>query len=236
MLRTTSMKIASRLSAAFFAACLLTTPAWSSDDDFESDPEWSDDDWFGIEEVNEGELEFLAEPPAELVHHHENVMTLGPTSLEDGWVRLDQCHRNIDKVGRAQIIFRAERIRNLRITESTNIGSVWVEDASVQLSDIGEDSMLCLSAESFALSANGDGSYEIDNGPFMRRFLDGYYPMRVSQKIMLADSGLEFFGIHPEIQPGFDVRVTNVSIDFDAWFEGRLLTEVKLVPENWSAR
>lgn len=226
------MQWLSHLTAVLLAALIAAAPAWSSDTDPDSDPDWGDDDWFGVEEVNEGELEFLAEPPAERVHHHENVMTLGPTSLEDGWVRLDQCHRNIDKVPRAQIIFRAERIRNLRITESTNIGRAWVEDASVQLSDIGEDSRLCLAAESYALSTNGDGSYYIDNGPFMRRFLDGYYPMRVSQKIVLADSGLAFFGIRPAVQPGFDVRVTDESIDFDAWFEGRLLTEVKLVLEN----
>lgn len=225
------MNLLPRFTTAILAATLVLTPTWSSGNDTAAELDWPEDDWTA-DEVNEGELEFLAEPPAKHVHHHHNVMTLGPNSIEDGWVRLDQCHRNIDKVSRAQIIFRPGRIRNLRITESANIGRAWVEDASVQLSDIGEGSRLCLAAESFALSANGDGSYYIDNGPFMRRFLDGYYPMRVSQKIVLADSGLTFFGIRPAVQPGFIVRVTDESIDFDAWFEGRLLTEVKLVREN----
>ena len=89
-----------------------------------------------------------------------------------------------------------------------------------------------LQSESGALTASDDGGYRIDNGPFMRRFLDSYYPMRVSQKIVLADTGLRFFGIRPEVQPGFAVEVSDESIDFDAWFEGRLLTAVELVPED----
>ena len=100
---------------------------------------------------------------------------------------------------------------------------------SVQLSDIRQDSRLCLAAETRALSADSEGGYRIDNGPFMRRFLDGYYAMRVSQKIILADSGLAFSGIEPAVQPGFAVSVSNESIDFDAWFEGRLKTKVELI-------
>ena len=215
------------LAAAFLAIAITALPVGSTED-AETDPEWPDEGW-STDEVNEGKLEFLAEPPAELVHHHQNLMTLRRASLADGWVKLEQCHSNIDRVSRAQILFRAGRIRNLRITVSENIGRAWVDGASVQLSDIGPDSQLCLAAESFALSAGADGSYQIDNGPFMRRFLDGYYPMRVSQKIVLADSGLSFAAIHPQVQPGFDVRVTAESIDFDAWFEGRLKTEIKLV-------
>ncbi len=216
---------------AALAVTLIAMPAESVEDSENFDPGWSDGDWFA-DDVNEGELAFLAQPPEEDVHHHRNVMTLDRDSLRDGWVRLEQCHHNLDDVARAQIIFRAERTRALRITDSINIGRAWVEEASVQLSDVGKNSSLCLAAETRALTASDDGGYRIDNGPFMRRFLDGYYPMRVSQKIVLADSGLRFFGIRPEVQPGFAVNVSSESIDFDAWFEGRLLTAVELVPED----
>jgi hypothetical protein len=220
------MHLYSLLATGILTAGLIALPAWSSNEEPASD--WPDADW-SVEDVNEGELEFLAEPPDKIAHHHRNVITLGRQSLVDGWVRLEQCHSNIDKVPRAQIVFRPGRIRDLRITESVNIGRAWVEDASVQLSDIGKDSSLCLAAESLALTAKDDGRYRLDNGPFMRRFLDGYYAMRVSQKIDLADSGLAFSGISPEVQPGFAVAVTEESIDFDAWFEGRLLTRVELI-------
>lgn len=218
----------SLLATGILTAGLAALPAWSSNEESVSGPDWPDADW-SVEDVNEGKLEFLAEPPEKIAHHHHNVITLDRHSLVDGWVRLDQCHSHIDNVPRAQIIFRPGRIRELRITESENIGRAWVEDASIQLSDIGKDSRLCLAAESRALTAKDDGRYRINNGPFMRRFLDGYYAMRVSQKIVLADSGLSFSGIHPDVQPGFSVTVTRESIDFDAWFEGRLRTEVELV-------
>ena len=218
-----------RMAVAALIGALTALPVLSAEQEDEFDPAWSDGDWFS-ENVNEGELEFLAQPPAEAVHHHQNVMTLGRQSLRDGWVRLEQCHDNLDDVARAQIIFRPGRVRDLRITRSVNIGEAWVEDASIQLADVGKNSSLCLDAQTRALTANDDGSFRVGNGPFMRRFLDGYYPMRVSQKIVLADSGLEFFGIIPEKQPGFEVEVSAESIDFDAWFAGRLLTEIELVP------
>lgn len=233
------MKPISTITAVALVVALVSLPGWSSSDLVESEREWSDEEWAAdgwpddsVDHVNEGELEFLAEPPVDLVHHHENVVILDRSSLGDGWVTLEQCHRHIDKVARAQIIFRPDRIRGLRITVSENIERAWVEGASVQLTDIRQDSLLCLSAESFALTADEDGSYRIENGPFMRRFLDGYYPMRVSQKVVLADSGLAFFGIHPAEQPGFAVTATRESIDFDAWFEGRLRTEINLVPDD----
>ncbi len=195
-------------------------------------PDWTWDDFDpDTDEVSDGELRFLAEPPADAVHHHHNAVSLAARSRVDGWVRLRQCHSHLDDVARAQVLFRAGHVRNIEVTESRNIGRAWVEDNSVQLTDVGKDARLCIDAESLALVANGDGSYKLSNGPFMRRFLDGYYPMRVSSEVALADSGLRFAGITPAHQPGFSVELTAGSIQFDAWFEGRLQTEIKLVPE-----
>jgi len=201
----------------------------TADDDFD----WFEDDLkTRTDQVNEGELAFLAVPPAKAVHHLSNVVILDADSRDSGWVRLEQCHYNIDKVPAAQIVFHKDRIRNLRIVHAQNMGDSWVEGASVQLTDIGADSSLCLEADSRALSANGDGSFRIDNGPFMRRFLDGYYPMQVSERILLAGSGLRFADIKPARQPGFEVEVSADTIRFDAWFEGRLRTEVRLLPAD----
>lgn len=218
-----------RCALLVLALSLVVLPARSSthgDDD-----NWFEDDFeTGTDHVNEGELVFLDEPPANAVHHLHNLVILDRDSRDSGWVKLEQCHYNIDQVPRAQIVFHKDRVRNLEIRVAKNVGKAWVEGASVQLTDIGADSSLCLEADSRALNVNGDGSFRIDNGPFMRRFLDGYYPMRVSERIQLADSGLRFAGIAPAHQPGFEVEVDAHSIRFDAWFEGRLLTEVLLEP------
>jgi len=221
------------LLALLLAAIAAPAAAPPQDDDFdwfENDVETSTD------HVNEGELAFLVVPPVEAVHHLRNTVTLDRDSRASGWVHLEQCHYNIDDVPRAQILFHKDRIRNLRIRYAANIGAYWVEGASVQLTDIGKGSSLCLDADSQALSANGDGSYRIDNGPFMRRFLDGYYPMRVTERILLAGSGLRFAGIEPARQPGFVVAVGDDAIRFDAWFEGRLRTAVKLLPADRDQR
>ncbi len=221
-------KCAPLLIALLFAVA----PALADEHDDADFPDWAWDDFDpDTDEVSGGELRFLAEPPAKAVHHHHNGVTLGPRSRVDGWVRLRQCHTQLDEIARAQVLFRAGHVRNIEVTESRNIGRAWVEDNSVQLADVGTDARLCIDAESLALVANADGSYSLGNGPFMRRFLDGYYPMRVSSEVALAGSGLRFAGITPAHQPGFRVELTASTIRFDAWFEGRLRTEIRLVPE-----
>lgn len=177
------------------------------------------------DQVNEGTLVFLNQRPAKQVHHHQNHLVIDADSLLNGWVRLRQCHEHLDRVPRAQIMYNRERIRDLQITTSGNIEQSWVEDNTVQLRNVQENARLCVQAWTRALKANGDGSYSLRNGPFMRRFLDGYYPMRVSMQIDYAASGLRLIAMKPERQQGFDVTEQEGSLTFDAWFEGRLKTE-----------
>ncbi len=177
------------------------------------------------ENVNEGALVFLSRQPARQVHHHQNHLVINADSLINGWVRLKQCHDHLDKVPRAQIMYNRDRIRDLQIITSGNIEQSWVEDNTVQLRNVQENARLCVQAWTRALKSNGDGSYSLRNGPFMRRFLDGYYPMRVSMQIDYASSGLQLIAMKPERQAGFDVREQDGSLAFDAWFEGRLNTE-----------
>ena len=175
--------------------------------------------------VNEGALVFLNQRPVKQVHHHQNHLIIDADSLLNGWVRLRQCHEHLDRVPRAQIMYNRERIRDLQITTSGNIEQSWVEDNTVQLRNVQENARLCVQAWTRALKANGDGSYSLRNGPFMRRFLDGYYPMRVSMQIDYAASGLRLIAMKPERQQGFDVTEQDGRLAFDAWFEGRLKTE-----------
>lgn len=175
-------------------------------------------------EVNEGELEFLDKPPNKAVHHHHNVLTITDSSLDDGIVTLHQCHTNIDRVARAQILFHRIRVTELKIVEAANIGKAWVEDNSVQLKNIKKDARLCVLAKSKALTRNPDGSFVLKNGPFMRRFLDGYYPMHVSIDIKLKTSLLHFVNTDPAAQSGFNVWQTQGAVHVEAWFEGRLKT------------
>lgn len=190
------------------------------------------DDWFNgpsqsTANVNEGELVFLTQRPAKAVHHHHNTLTLNRESLSEGWAQLEQCHQNIDKVPRAQILFNLSTIKDLRITSYANIEQAWVEGPTVQLKNVSSGAKLCVAAQSRALTKTGENSYTLKNGPFMRRFLDGYYPMHVSMTVKLADNNLVLASVHPKEQPGFVVRRAPNQVDIDAWFEGRLNTELK---------
>lgn len=190
------------------------------------------DDWFnskGATEVNEGQLRFLTTAPAKAVHHHQNRIVISPDSLKTGWAALNQCHDHLDAVPLAQITFRDGYIRELRVTETRLIGQAWVEGASVQLRDVQHGARLCLAAETRALSHNGDGYYKLSNGPYMRKFLDGYYPMRVSLELDYPANLLQLVDIAPANQSGFTLRQSPGRLSIDTLFEGELRIEARFL-------
>lgn len=177
-------------------------------------------------EVNEGDLEFLPQLPSRAVHHHHNTIIITPRSLYDGWVNLKQCHENLDQIGLAQVVFRKDRARKLKVRFAENIGRAWVEGPSIQLKDVGKGARLCLELETRSLESLGDGTFVIRNGPYMRRFLDGYYPMHVSVDVIFASKVIQFLSVTPEMQNGFRVWHNDNSLHIDSWFKGRLSTEI----------
>lgn len=188
--------------------------------------------------VNEGTLDFLATPPTKRTHHHHNVLTIYRSSLADGWVKLSQCHENMDRVHVAQVLFNKKTIKALQITKADNITKAWVEGPSVQVEDVKDNARLCIDARSQSLQKNPDGTFTLRNGPFMRKFLDGYYPLHVTVDVEFADTGLELVSTSPVAQAGFKVRQSAIKVSLDAWFEGRLMTELtfKLTPLATSQR
>ena len=190
-----------------------------------------DDDWFGpdpdesLRTINEGKLVFLQKLPDKPVHHHQTRLEITEESLKKGWVKLFQCHENIDNFPRAQIVYNRDRVRNIRITRHQNIEQSWVEGHTIQIRNAGKNAQLCLEAESHTITKSPRGIYTMQNGPFMRKFLDGYFPMQVSLEVRFPSS-LQFLGIDPGEQPGFHIIHKRNSIKFNAWFEGRLTTRI----------
>jgi hypothetical protein len=97
----------------------------------------------------------------------------------------------------------------------------------VQLQDVGKQAHVCLQASTRALRLQEDGSFALVNGPYMRKFLDGYYPMRVSMRVEYPPDLLQVAGITPSAQSGFAVRQKKGTLDFDAMFEGELRTTIQ---------
>lgn len=177
--------------------------------------------------VSEGELRFLATPPAKAVHHHKNRLTLKNSSLLDGWADLTQCHENLDRVPSAQIVYRAGSIRKLTVQSYSGIEKVWVDGASVQMTNIGAGARLCITAQTRVLTQHGDGTYSVSNGPYKRSFLDGYYPMRVSMHVDYPPQLIQVISVFPAEQPGFHIWKEKDSLGFDALFEGELYTQIR---------
>jgi len=191
----------------------------------DEDP-WNDEAIELARAVNEGDLIFLAEPTQRPVHHHINRIHLTNQSLDDGWVELHQCHENLDPVAASQIVFDPRRIRALRIINHSGIGDAYVQDASVQLQNVETGASLCLAAESQALHQQPDGCRQLRNGPYMRRFLDGYYPMRVSLQVSFPET-LEIRNVDPASQPGVQRHQQPGWLSLSMQFEGRLHTQIR---------
>lgn len=181
--------------------------------------------------VNEGPLHFLETPPPKPVHHHQNRIRIAPASLTSGWVGLSQCHDHLDAVPRTQVTFREGFVRDLRIELASGIESAWIEGPSVQLKNVAPGARLCLSAQVRALHSAGEGVFRLANGPYMRKFLDGYYPMRATLEVEYPQT-LWLTGISPPPQPGLSVVERPGSIQLDALFEGELRTLVEFRQSN----
>ncbi len=176
--------------------------------------------------VNEGDLEFLSIAPNRSPHLLENKLTILKSSLRDGWVDLIQCHENLDAVASAQILYRKHRTRYLTVLSSNNIGLAKVEGNTVQMENISRNARVCVKAQVRALHSNYDGTYSMRNGPFLRKYLDGYYPMHVTMDVNLPYEYLQYEDIQPQEQAGLHVFSTMDGMFVDALFVGELNIEI----------
>ncbi|MET0106660.1 MAG: alpha/beta hydrolase [Sedimenticola sp.] len=212
------------LTLALLLACtspLLADPEW---------PEWADDEERSLA-VNEGELHFLETPPSSPAHHHINRITITPRSATDGWVKLHQCHTHLDPVPRAEITYRPDNIRRITLLSADNIGKASVQGPNVLLEEIGSGAKLCLNAETRALHRLPDGSLELRNGPYMRRFLDGYYPMFISLTVTYPEQ-FSIQAIAPTPRAGFSITKKTGQVKLSGWFEGKLFTRIHFQPAS----
>ena len=176
--------------------------------------------------VNEGKLNFLASPPTDkIVHSVTNTITIAHSSLDSHWVALRQCHKNLDPVPETEIVYQYKNMRDLRIEHYYGIGNAFIDKQSVQLKGVEKHASICVIADVQILRPGKDNTYKLLNGPYFRKFLDGYYPFHVTVVVNYPASELTLTSTRPEAQNGFDVRDTQGTLNMDAWFEGELLLE-----------
>ncbi len=235
--------IAAITSLALASLLLIPTPAMTADQgSADEEAEW-EDAWEAAEErarlekkaseVNEGELEFLQQEPDPESARMVKRLELDKDSLSGGWARMHQCHHNLDPAAAVQIVYNEERTRDIRITRREGVGQAEVDGPSVQMKDIERGASLCVEAQVLAILPHPDkAGYIVDNGPFMRRFLDGYYPMQVRLEVNWPEEMLAFEQSSPPAQPGLDIEANDQGVTLDAHFEGRLESRLHLVRDT----
>lgn len=185
------------------------------------------------DEIAGRDLRFLPALPAPSIHYHHKHLTFTDDSLVTGWAGHQQCHYHLDQVPALEVVFKKGRVRHLRITRAEHIGRAWVEENSVQLKDVGADAVLCIESESRVLKRDVQtGRYTLNSGPYMRRYLDGYFPMRVTL-IVDYPTRLRLDDIQP---PELRLKATNLPghLQLDAIFEGQLDIDLRFAPNKVS--
>ncbi len=177
-----------------------------------------------IAAVNEGELQFITPEPGKPVHWHQNKITISDTGLLDGWIELVQCHEHLDPISAIDIRFNAGKIRNLEILSSRNIETIRINGHIVELAEVKADARFCLKADSLALIRTAPKTLQLQNGPFMRQFLDGFYPMQVTMEVNWPSDKLTLSSYSPDPGESGNVEITENSINWTGFFEGRLFT------------
>jgi len=192
----------------------------------ELDKWFEQDDIAAIEKVSEGELGFITEKPTKPVLHSLNWLVIYPSSIDDGWVGLSQCYRNLDPVAASEVVYQYRAMRDLKIVGYKNIGAAKIKEQSIQLTEVNKAAELCVSAMVRIFYSNPDGTFSLINGPFHRRFLDGFYPYHLTLEVEYPVSRLELKQTIPAAQPGFNVEQGAGKLQLDGIFEGILNVEV----------
>ena len=192
----------------------------------------SGEDWFNddsdlsIEDVNEGELTFITPITDKSILHSGSVLSITEKSLGTGWVSLEQCYRNLDPVGKMDVVYRYKNIKQLKITSSGNIGEAKVDGQTIQLEDVSSSAYICVQAEVQILEKTSQDTFVLSNGPYYRKFLDGFYPYHVTISISYPVDKLKYTRILPAPQPLFDVIQQPGKLLVDTWFEGVLQIDI----------
>lgn len=183
--------------------------------------------------VNGGELKFVEAHKIDtrFDYHMTNRIDFLPNSLNDGWLSLQQCHYNLDAVKALEIVYAEDKTRKLSIVSQKHIGQAKVEGSSLQLTNIQGSAQICVSAETRGLERINPKQWQLKRGPFMRRYLDGYYPMQVSLEVDWQQQPIQLSQSIPPAQLGASIQQS------ETYFKGVYQFEGKLQPQlNFSAK
>ena len=192
----------------------------------EAERAWLEDD-SGLQAitVNGGQLNWLTEEETLGQYGLENNLTVTRSSLSDGWVQFTQCHNNLDPIRKIIVQYNPKNTRALQVQSADKIESVGIDEnnRAAVLIGVEKQARVCISGESKSLEETAEG-YLVKRGPYMRKFLDGYYPMALKETISWPQTDLKLNTTDMQKQLGQSYDYSNQSKTLIAqyWFEGRL--------------
>ncbi|WP_173271889.1 hypothetical protein [Thiosulfatimonas sediminis] len=190
---------------------------------------WLEDDSNLNISVNEGQLTYVDPALTEGNYALENRLRILKDATQTQQIEFTQCHKNLDAINSIEIVYNPKTTTNLDVLSSTNIANIEVGADKVALSKVQKGAQICIRGISTTLTYNPTLQvWELPRGPYMRKFLDGYYPMHLQEVLELGESNLAFVKLQikngPAIQPLKQIgqNANGTTVTFDYYFEGRL--------------
>jgi len=185
-----------------------------------------------VSHVNEGQLVFIVPPSDKTPLHSINHLVIDKNSIDNGWVKLQQCYKHLGILEQVEITYKYRFMKRLTLISKKHIDHARVKKQSIELHNVKKNAELCISADVRIFYQNPDHSFSLINGPFHRRFLDGYYPYHLTLKIDYPEQLLLFNNSTPKQQQGFSIQRKNNQLLIDTYFEGILNTEMRFILIN----
>lgn len=217
------MKPVTRFLIIAGTICGLLIPEMLAATEPPLDESWPDDESESQAlRVNEGQLNFIAPIHDQSILYSDTHLWITSESMQTGWVKMQQCYRHLDRVGRTDVVYAYREMNNLQVTRAEQIAQVRVKPHWVELEDVAKGAELCVQAKVRILQRLSDKTYSMQNGPYHRKFFDGYYPYHVSLTVHYPGNEMQLKQVEPKPQDGFYVTAKTGVLSIDSWFEGEL--------------
>lgn len=178
--------------------------------------------------VGEGQIRYLKNRPDPDAYRYESKVTISPASLESGLVEIQTCHKQLDPIRKVVIVFNKDRIRDIQVRSLDGMAMAEVRENRVTLTEVQKGGSICIDLQSRALDSLGNGLYQLNAGPLMRRLFDGYLPMSATMKFSWPNKLLTVAETRPASQDGVLVKPSQDGLEMDLIFSGRMTAQILL--------
>jgi hypothetical protein len=126
------------------------------------------------------------------------------------------------------ILFNKDRIKDIQVRSLDGIAMAEVRNNQVILSEVQKGGSICIDLQSRALDSLGNGMYQLNAGPLMRRLFDGYLPMSANMKFAWPNQLFAVEETKPASQDGVRIQQSQDGLEMDLVFSGRMTAQIVL--------